>query len=242
MKTKILSVLILIVLFSSSFAQISTGISADYVTRYMWRGFDVLTNRSAIQPSVTFSNDKGISLNCWGSFGITERDHTGEFDELDLTLSYGKSLSGIISGEIGVINYFFPGYEGFPEKNSYSPEIYASASLSLLVIDPYISLFYDFNLGDGFYAQAGFTQDITFIPVLLKPVFMLNVAYNNGVWGIEEKGISHIDTGIYLPVKILNVNAGAGIYCTAMISDELKELNNDERLEVWGKISAGFNF
>jgi len=208
----------------------------------MWRGFDVLDNREALQPSVTLSNNSGLNFNIWGSFGISDRFFTSEFDELDLTLNYGKSLTGILSASIGIINYNFPGYEGFPDKNSYSLEYFASASLSLPLISPHASIFYDTNLGDGIYVQAGFTHGLTFIPLLLKPEFSFDLAYNNGVWGLEEKGISHAESGIFLPVNFLNLSIGAGIYCTILLSDELKTLNDDKRIELWSKLSIQFNF
>ena len=83
---------------------------------------------------------------------------------------------------------------------------------------------------------------MTFIPLLLKPEFSFDLAYNNGVWGLEEKGISHAESGIFLPVNFLNLSIGAGIYCTILLSDELKTLNDDKRIELWGKLSIQFNF
>lgn len=78
--------------------KVETTVSADLVSRYIWRGMEL--GKAAVQPTLGVAY-KGISLSAWGSYGIMEADDT---DELDLTLSY--SISGLT---VGVTDYWFSG-------------------------------------------------------------------------------------------------------------------------------------
>ena len=74
--------------------KVEASVSADLVSKYVWRGQDL--GAAAIQPSAGVSY-KGLSLSAWGSYGLV---NSGE-EELDLTLSY--SVGGL---SIGVTGYF----------------------------------------------------------------------------------------------------------------------------------------
>ena len=74
--------------------KVEASVSADLVSKYVWRGQDL--GAAAIQPSAGVSY-KGLSLSAWGSYGLV---NSGE-EELDLTLSY--SVGGL---NIGVTDYF----------------------------------------------------------------------------------------------------------------------------------------
>lgn len=74
--------------------KVEASVSADLVSKYVWRGQDL--GAAAIQPSAGVSY-KGLSLSAWGSYGLV---NSGE-EEIDLTLSY--SAGGL---NIGVTDYF----------------------------------------------------------------------------------------------------------------------------------------
>lgn len=66
---------------------------ADFVSNYVWRGFDQNSGFS-VQPSLTLGY-KGFSLNAWGSESLTDCDGAKEFD---VNLSYAcKGLSFTVS-------------------------------------------------------------------------------------------------------------------------------------------------
>lgn len=71
-------------------------IAADFVNQYIWRGQDL--GDVAVQPTLGVAY-KGVSLTAWGSYGLTDKDDTKEFD---LTLAY--QIGGF---HIGVTDYFF---------------------------------------------------------------------------------------------------------------------------------------
>lgn len=74
----------------------SGTISADFVSRYIWRGQDL--GHVSVQPTLGVAY-KGLSLTAWGSVGLTESSDTKEFD---LTLAY--STGGF---NVGITDYWF---------------------------------------------------------------------------------------------------------------------------------------
>lgn len=66
---------------------------ADFVSNYVWRGFDQNSGFS-VQPSISLGY-KGLCLNVWGSESLTDGDGAKEFD-LNLSYSY-KGLTLTIS-------------------------------------------------------------------------------------------------------------------------------------------------
>lgn len=74
----------------------SGTISADFVSRYIWRGQDL--GHVSVQPTLGVAY-KGLSLTAWGSVGLTESSDTKEFD---LTLAYATG-----GFNVGITDYWF---------------------------------------------------------------------------------------------------------------------------------------
>lgn len=74
--------------------KVEASISADVVSKYVWRGQDL--GNAAIQPTASVSY-KGLSLSAWGSYGIVEAGQ----EEFDLTLAY--STGGF---NVGITDYY----------------------------------------------------------------------------------------------------------------------------------------
>lgn len=77
--------------FNQSFAQVeeqtddkkfSVDLSADFVSRYVWRGIN-LSESPSVQPNLAFSF-KGLSLGTWASYSFARE----AFQEVDLFLTY----------------------------------------------------------------------------------------------------------------------------------------------------------
>jgi len=237
-------ILILILLISSvlpAFGQHSMNADLDYVTRYMWRGFDVLDDRTAIQPSITYSHDGGFSVNVWTSFGLCDRNEVNDLDEVDVTFSYSKPINDIFSVEAGLVNYLYPVMDDFPDDNSMSQEIFFTVSAAYSIGSPYLSVYYDFNLGDGLFIQAGYSREFE-LNEDLKPVFSVDLGYNNGSWGVQDMGLSNLDAGLTLPVNFDKFSLGFGLYSVFILNDELRDMNRGESTELWGKISLSYSF
>lgn len=79
--------------------KVEGSVSADVVSRYIWRGQEL--GDAAIQPSASLAY-KGLSLTAWGSYGFLNSADTKEFD---LTLAY--TIGGL---NIGITDYWFSKY------------------------------------------------------------------------------------------------------------------------------------
>lgn len=79
--------------------QVEASVSADVVSRYVWRGQAL--GDASVQPSASLSY-KGLSLGAWGSYDFLDTKSAKEFD---LTLSY--TTGGL---NVGVTDYWFSYY------------------------------------------------------------------------------------------------------------------------------------
>ena len=122
--------------------------SLDFASAYVWRGI-TFTDGAVWQPSVTASNDSGFSLNVWGNLDIDDaNDMSGEFNEIDLTASYGFG-SDAVSAEVGFIEYLFPNTEFAGTR-----EVYLSLGFDVAA-SPSVSVYYDIDEVQDFYANVG---------------------------------------------------------------------------------------
>jgi len=71
-------------------------LDATYVTKYIWRGFDILDDKAAFQPSANLALENGLNFNVWSSFAGTSK-HDGSVStvnatEFDYTVSYKNTF------------------------------------------------------------------------------------------------------------------------------------------------------
>ncbi len=84
-KTKaVLTALLISILSPMVYAQEKPEVTlkADLVSKYIWRGLDL--GHASVQPTLAVAW-KGLSLEAWGSIGITD---SKDWNELDLSLAY----------------------------------------------------------------------------------------------------------------------------------------------------------
>lgn len=134
----------------------SLELGVDWYSEYVWRGM-LLTNDPVLQPSVTLGLG-GFSLNVWGSFDVTdvnENDNTEyALQELDFTLGYETTFNDMVTVGVGFIEYTFPGNGDGSNNAERTSEVYASAGLDI-VLQPTLTVYWDFDEVDGFYATLG---------------------------------------------------------------------------------------
>lgn len=120
----------------------------DFASAYVWRGI-TFTDGAVWQPSVTASNDSGFAINVWGNLDIDDaNDMSAEFNEIDLTASYGFGTDAV-SAEVGFIEYLFPNtsFDG-------TREVYLTLGWDIAAA-PSVSLYYDIDEVKDFYANVG---------------------------------------------------------------------------------------
>lgn len=78
--------------------------SADLVSRYVWRGLDY-TNAPCFQPSLTYTNG-GLEIGAWAA--TTLANNAQMTDEINLFAGYSAALGDAGSLGIVVTDYYFP--------------------------------------------------------------------------------------------------------------------------------------
>ena len=120
----------------------------DFASAYVWRGI-TFTDGAVWQPSVTASNDSGFAINVWGNLDLDDaNDMSAEFNEIDLTASYGFGTDAV-SAEVGFIEYLFPNTEFAGTR-----EVYLTLGWDITA-SPSLSVYYDIDEVKDFYANFG---------------------------------------------------------------------------------------
>ena len=117
-------------------------------SHYVWRGL-ALTDGPVFQSSLTGSHDSGFGVNIWGNMDLDDvNGNEGDFNELDLTLSYAWEVESV-GFEVGYIEYTFPNtdFDG-------TRELYISASYDS-VLAPSFTLYYDLDEVEDYYGEVG---------------------------------------------------------------------------------------
>jgi len=93
----------------------SFDVSADIVSRYVFRGVD-FGNSPAIQPTVEYSNG-GFAIGAWGSYAFSSSSAGADaFQEADLYSSYSFDF-GL---SVGITDYYYPGTSWFELEDEVS--------------------------------------------------------------------------------------------------------------------------
>lgn len=198
-----LSILSLLVVFIGSL-NLHAGFSYElgFVSGYVWRGMDNLPkNKPAVQPSITYTfGESGLSVNLWASFSMVERKKLKKEDEIDITVNYDFQISENLSLSMGMINYTFYNIPGYTFKRGNTQEFYMMLGFPRMFLGPSVSVFYDINLADGWYALASVGQTLTFSEKTSLEV-SASLAYNGKLY-IHESGISDLHLSAALPISM----------------------------------------
>lgn len=207
-------------------------VQLDFASRYIWRGFDVFSpNKPAIQPSFTYDfGESEFSINVWGSFSLAERDRLKSLDEIDITLTYEAKITDELSFQFGIIHYGWYNVANFTFKDSTTHEIFISAVLLKVFLSPALTIFYDINLGNGFYILLQGAHSIKLSDTVM-PNFSFSLGYNAGQW-IEDSGFSDLNLGLSLPFTLNTLTIAPFLNYTVVFLDSVNENN-----EIWFGLS-----
>ncbi len=199
---------ICLVFVQNAQAQVKVSGGVDFVSKYIWRGFN-LADKPTIQPTVDFEfSNSGFALNVWSSLALASRDTYGPADELDFTVSYSAEIAGKYNVSAGFIYYTFPNQDKFKMSDHTTQEIYASFSPASLPLSPELTLFYDFNLGDDLYAVLSTGYNLPLNGHSLD--FGAAVGYNNGQFNTDA-GISHLNFSVSSGFQIGSFSVVPGV-------------------------------
>ncbi len=205
----------------------------DLVSRYIWRGFDLLPdNHAAVQPSLTVDlGESGLSLNIWSSFALAQRDTFRYSDEIDLTLSYTFKVAEGWELSAGFIHYGFWFANDFRFKDNTSQEVYATISTTALSLSPRLSIYYDFNLGSGIYVCLSGSQ-VLMVSEKVNVEFGGLIGFNSKQF-IDKTGFSDIDFYVKLPLTLGKLTLTPSLNVMVPLLDEV-----NEETEIWFGFSA----
>jgi uncharacterized protein (TIGR02001 family) len=220
-----------------------------FVSSYVWRGWDLYPkNKPALQPSITYTFGKsGFSVNVWYSYILTDRGEVvdgiilKDLEEIDFTFNYDFSLSENVSLSIGMINYSFLWTPGYTFKDSNSQEFYATLGLPKLFLGPSLSVYYDINLGDGFYFElsGGHSFKLTDNAALELGA---TLGYNAGQYlsDDDDTGISDLTLSASLPFTIGKIGITPTVNYTHVFLEPLYR-EGDKKGKLWFAVNIAFN-
>jgi hypothetical protein len=229
------AVLLLLVFLVGAALPLSSAVSGqvDFVSRYVWRGFDLLyNNKPAVQPSLDVEfGDSGFSLNVWSSFALANREEFKSADEIDLTLTYAFKVPEGWELCAGICNYGYWFMDDFNVKDGTSQEVYATVSKTDLPLAPTVSLYYDFNLGSGLYVTLGGSHELKVSENVSVELSGL-IGFNSRQY-IEKSGFSDVDFSARVPLVLGKVTLTPSFNVMIPLMDEV-----NENTEFWFGLSA----
>jgi hypothetical protein len=205
----------------------------DLVSRYIWRGFDLLPdNHAAVQPSLTFDlGESGFSLNLWGSFALAQRSEFKSSDEIDVTVSYDFTMPEGWQLTAGFTHYGYWSAENFTFKDSTSQEVFATITRTDLPLSPSLSVYYDLNLGSGLYITLGGSRELKLNEKTSLEMGGL-IGFNSRQY-IDKTGFSDINLYARVPLTLGKLTLTPSLNVMVPLMDEI-----NENTEIWFGFSA----
>ena len=155
-KSIITSIIIgfMVLIGSGSVYAADATVGVDINSAYVWRGM-TFNDGLVFQPSLDVAAG-GFGLNVWGNLDASDYDdavESGEFSEVDITVSYGFDLEPV-GITVGYIEYLFPTTEvGGGEA---AREFFVSFGMDIVEgLSAGLDIYYEFELMDEYYASLG---------------------------------------------------------------------------------------
>jgi len=167
----------------------------------------------------------------WMSYGL---DGDSELDELDYTLSYSAS-SKLMPGAEWTVGHI---YYTFPSIADESQESFVTLEWPDAFLSPSMTVYSDWDAGDGVYAYAGISRDIPIGGEAGIPALSLSsgLGYSDGQWGLEP-GVSNIDIGASMSFQAGDFEIVPSLNYVITPGDRANTEN-----EFWAGVGIGFSF
>jgi hypothetical protein len=208
------------------------GLSADYYSKYIWRGQNV-DDKSVLQPAASASI-YGFTASIWGNLDLTNKsatapDNTGEFSEFDYTLDYSGTVPDVdwLNFSVGTIYYRFPN-----TVFETTTEIYGGLSLDA-PLSPSFKWYRDVDEFKGSYFQFGVGHIFEKIIKMNEKCYCGlqlgaslgwgNSAYNNGYFGVDSSKFNDLTLSTGLPVCVGQWTIKPSINYATTLSDAIRE-------------------
>lgn len=201
-------------------ATASTDLSL--LSAYVWRG-QVVNKEAVFQPSFTMGKN-GFAINTWGNANLTDAvtEDAPEFSELDLTVSYSKSIGDVaLSG--GYIEYTFPNTVAKGTR-----ELFASVGYNGLPIVPTLSVNYDIDEADGAYGNFALAYNKTLGSMatlgLSASIGAATAEYNSFYFGVDKNAVNDVNAGASLALAVTkSLTITPSVQYTALPDSKIKD-------------------
>jgi len=251
---KMMVVLVLCAMAAAASAQEwKTTVDLSYTSRYIWRGYDILDNAGAFQPSIDFSHESGLGASIWMSYpergGWTNdlMDSRVNLTEYDYTVYYkGKALGG----DCWETDYKL-GWRYFDCIDTYTKawdmqEVFVEAEMPKLTgneVVPHVAVYQlwparsksDIKDASGTIYLMGFNYNL---PTDLPLTFSWDLVFNDGAM-YSDHDWSHMVWGLKSQFKC--PMTGAKIVPAVYFQNSFEDTVNKND-EYWGTISYSFAF
>jgi len=240
------------------------GVTVDlsYTSKYVWRGFDLLDDVGAFQPSVDFDLGHGFSANLWMSYAGSQGDtKTGasrvDATEYDYTLAYsGTAFESCPWKTDYMVGWRYFDYIDTATRDADLQEVFITAEMPNLIeggIVPHVAVFQlwpaksggansDYS---GTIYLMGFNYGFALDQMPGLPLtFSWDIVYNDGTGSVAGQPFidhdwSHMVWG--LSTAMTCPMTGAKIVPAVYFQNSFEDTVNTED-ELWGSISYSFSF
>ena len=221
----------------------SADASVAFLSKYVWRGFELSDDSMVIQPSLTASY-KGFSANLWGNLDTKYyQTDAHNWNETDFTLSYDGAYEKLGYG-VGWIYYALEDVASANVRANDTQEFYGTLSYDVLLA-PTFTFYYDVSDFNGlWYANLAFSH--TF---MIAEKYGLDLGLS---FGYLDDNVSYAELHDGLLSAAMSFPIGKyivitpEIYWSFALSSEASDLielgpSNKDNF-VYGGLSASFSF
>ncbi|HEV59022.1 MAG TPA: hypothetical protein ENN87_16250 [Phycisphaerales bacterium] len=271
MRNQVLTLCVVALLAGPVLAQgsdLGVTVDATWVSKYIWRGFDMLDDKAALQPSIDLDFwGTGLYFNAWGSWagsGGSTSFSTVNREEWRFTLGYkGSTMEGDpgqVNYALNWVSYTFPDE---PTKARDRQEFNLDLSWPRLLgagMTPHYQLIYTTPTRgvpiarvvrakgepDALMREAGFLHvfGLTYDAPLSGPVqklsFSADVVYNDGAYGKDvDHDWSHVVWGVAAPMRCPWTG---GLFTPALYYQTSMDDSVNKNDEFWTGLSYTYKF
>lgn len=240
--------------------ELHVTLDATWVSKYLWRGFDLLDDKAAFQPSIDVDlYGTGLSLKLWTSQPGSSKDggsiSTVNAEEWDYILTYAnRAFDGEMYETSYAISYIYYNFPDNPPEDKDRQEYNLAFAWPNIIPGGIVPSYQFIQLWPsegggaardlaGFIHVFGLAYDYTvpgFLPNNPEQTFRLSwgITYNDGAGGDEvDHDWSHMLWGVSTPIECGPGNFTPALYYQTSMDDSV---NSED--ELWVGLSYNVTF
>ena len=236
----------------------TTTMDLTYTCKYMWRGFNILDDAGAFQPSFDFAHESGLGANLWMSYpergGSTSMISSRvNLTEYNYTLYYsGKALEGNCWETNYTVGWRYYDYIDTSTKDADVQEVFLEAEMPMVTgtaVIPHVALYQMWpSKGGGLNSNYAGTIYLVGFSYLLPTeeqmpdvplTFSWDIVYNDGTGGAVDSDLSHMVWGLQ---SEFDCPMTGGKFVPAVYFQNSFEDTVNPSDEFWGTISYRYTF